>query len=92
MRLPAGQSWDLTKSLRRSAQAEWARFIARATPSLNREVAIKVCPESLANDPDRMARFEREAQMLAVAEPPEHRARFTECRARVKPCHGTRRR
>src|SRR5215831_7790497 len=32
---------------------------------LNREVAIKVLPEALANDPDYLARFTREAQVLA---------------------------
>ena len=32
---------------------------------LGREVAIKVLPESLAQDPDRLARFEREAKVLA---------------------------
>ena len=32
---------------------------------LNRDVAIKVLPEAFANDPDRLARFEREAQVLA---------------------------
>ncbi len=32
---------------------------------LNRDVAIKVLPESFANDPDRLARFQREAQVLA---------------------------
>jgi Tol biopolymer transport system component len=32
---------------------------------LNREVAIKVLPAAFTNDPDRMARFEREAQVLA---------------------------
>jgi Tol biopolymer transport system component len=32
---------------------------------LNREVAIKVLPTAFANDSDRMARFEREAQVLA---------------------------
>src|SRR5690348_16308654 len=32
---------------------------------LGREVAIKVLPESFARDPGRMARFEREAQVLA---------------------------
>jgi TolB-like protein/Flp pilus assembly protein TadD len=38
----------------------------RATDSkLGREVAIKVLPQALAQDPDRMARFTREAQVLA---------------------------
>jgi serine/threonine-protein kinase len=32
---------------------------------LDREVAIKVLPEALAENPDRLARFEREAKMLA---------------------------
>ena len=32
---------------------------------LNREVAIKVIPDSFAQDRDRMARFAREAQVLA---------------------------
>jgi serine/threonine protein kinase/sugar lactone lactonase YvrE len=38
----------------------------RATDTkLNRDVAIKILPEALAADPDRMARFTREAQVLA---------------------------
>jgi eukaryotic-like serine/threonine-protein kinase len=32
---------------------------------LNREVALKVLPEPFALDPDRLARFKREAQLLA---------------------------
>src|SRR5215831_914108 len=32
---------------------------------LNRDVALKVLPETLANDPERKARFQREAQVLA---------------------------
>jgi serine/threonine protein kinase/Tol biopolymer transport system component len=34
-------------------------------PKLNRDVAIKVLLPSVANDPDRLARFSREAQVLA---------------------------
>ena len=29
------------------------------------EVALKILPSNFASDPDRMARFEREAQVLA---------------------------
>jgi serine/threonine-protein kinase len=39
-------------------------YRARDT-KLNRDVAVKVLPESVADNPDRMARFEREAQVLA---------------------------
>jgi serine/threonine protein kinase len=34
--------------------------------NLNRDVAIKVLPASVADDPDRLARFTREAQTLAA--------------------------
>jgi len=38
----------------------------RATDErLNRDVAVKLLPESFADDPERMARFRREAQLLA---------------------------
>ena len=33
--------------------------------TLDREVAIKILPEAFANDPERLARFEREAKLLA---------------------------
>ena len=40
--------------------------VYRATDTkLGREVAIKVLPESFARDPGRMARFQREAEVLA---------------------------
>ena len=34
-------------------------------PKLNREVALKVLPASYTHDPDRLARFQREARLLA---------------------------
>jgi serine/threonine-protein kinase len=43
----------------------------RATDTkLNRDVAIKILPNAFARDPDRMARFEREAQVLASLNQP----------------------
>ena len=36
-----------------------------ADSKLNRDVAIKILPNAFANDPSRMARFTREAQVLA---------------------------
>ena len=39
-------------------------YQARDT-KLNRDVAIKVLPEAVAGDPERLARFHREAQVLA---------------------------
>ena len=40
--------------------------VYRATDTrLKRQVALKVLPDSFANDPDRLARFQREAQVLA---------------------------
>ena len=32
---------------------------------LNRQVALKILPEAFTTDPDRLARFQREAQVLA---------------------------
>src|SRR5262249_47320053 len=39
-------------------------YRARDT-TLNRDVALKILPDSFATDPDRLARFTREAQTLA---------------------------
>src|SRR6478735_3495850 len=45
--------------------------VYRATDTkLNRDVAIKVLPPALANDAQYMARFEREAQILAALSHP----------------------
>ena len=39
-------------------------------PKLNRAIAVKVLPEATAADPDRRARFEREAQSIAALSHP----------------------
>ena len=40
--------------------------VYRATDTkLGREVALKILPDAFTNDPDRLARFRREAQVLA---------------------------
>src|SRR2546427_5933437 len=44
-------------------------YRARDT-KLNRDVAIKALPELFAKDPERVARFEREAQLLAALNHP----------------------
>ncbi len=38
--------------------------------SLNRDVALKVLPDAFATDPDRVARFQREAKTLASVNHP----------------------
>ena len=40
---------------------------------LGREVAIKILPPAFQNDPDRLARLQREARLLAVAQSSAHR-------------------
>ena len=45
--------------------------VYRATDTkLNRDVAVKVLPDTFAADPDRLARFTREAQVLAALNHP----------------------
>ena len=65
MPLAPGQrlgSYEITAKLGQGGMGE----VWRATdPALKRDVAIKVLPAIFANDPERLARFEREAQVLA---------------------------
>jgi hypothetical protein len=50
----------------RIGPAEWVRSIVRAIRDWRARWAIKVLPPLFAADPDRLARFEREARMLAA--------------------------
>jgi eukaryotic-like serine/threonine-protein kinase len=65
MRLTAGEklgAYEIIAPIGAGGMGEVYR--ARDT-KLNRDVALKVLPEAFAADPQRMARFEREAQVLA---------------------------
>jgi serine/threonine protein kinase len=62
------------KSLPRLGWAAWARS-NRAPTKLNRDVALTVLPEAFTLDPDRLARFKREAQVLASLNHPKLRVK-----------------
>jgi eukaryotic-like serine/threonine-protein kinase len=54
--------YDILAALGAGGMGEVYR--ARDT-KLNRDVALKILPDAFASDPDRLARFTREAQTLA---------------------------
>ena len=54
--------YDVTAPIGEGGMGEVYR--ARDT-KLNRDVALKILPDAFATDADRLARFEREAQVLA---------------------------
>jgi serine/threonine protein kinase len=54
-----------TKSLRPLVLVAWAKFIVRGTTTLKRDVALKVLPDAFAHNPERLARFQREDEVLA---------------------------
>src|SRR2546426_10146401 len=60
-------SHEITALLGRGGMGEVYR--ARDT-KLKREVAIKILPDEFSSDPDRMARFQREAEALAALNHP----------------------
>jgi serine/threonine protein kinase len=62
---PRAVSAKVTSRCGASARAGWARYTALAIPRLGRDVAIKILPRAFTSDPDRLARFEREARVLA---------------------------
>ena len=54
-------------------------YRARDT-KLKREVALKILPDAFARDPERLARFQREAEVLASLNHPHIEALGDGCR------------
>ena len=70
MPLPVGSRVGPYEIVANLAQAAWARSIARATPSSIATSRSKCCRISSRRDPERLARFTREAQTLAALNHP----------------------
>src|SRR5918993_2548577 len=85
MSLQIGQqlgSYEITSFIGKGGMGEVYR--ARDT-RLKRDVAIKILPESFATDADRLARFQREAELLASLNHPNIAAIYG-----LEETHGTR--
>ena len=65
MRLAAGTSLGPYRVVALLGSGGMGEVYRAQDPRLGRDVAIKVLREGDASDPDRLARFQREAQVLA---------------------------
>ncbi len=55
------------KVIEKIGQGGMSKVYRAKVTNLNREVAIKVLPEQFTQGPQRLARFDREAQLLVSA-------------------------
>jgi serine/threonine protein kinase/tetratricopeptide (TPR) repeat protein len=70
MTLPAGTKLGLYEILAPIGAGGMGEVYRARDQKLDRDVAIKVLPESVASDPDTLARFEREAKAVAALSHP----------------------
>ena len=60
-----GKTLSHYKVIEKIGQGGMGEVYRAEDTNLSREVAIKVLPEQFTKDPQRLARFEREAKLLA---------------------------
>ena len=65
MSLKPGQSIGPHKVVRLIGEGGMGQVWQATDTQLNRDVALKILPDAFASDPDRLARFKREAQIYA---------------------------
>jgi serine/threonine protein kinase len=65
-----GQTLGLYRIVARLGAGGMGEVYRARDTRLNRDVAIKILPELFASDPERLARFTREAQTLAALNHP----------------------
>ena len=65
MALPTGTKLGTFTVTRHIGSGGMGEVYQAHDSKLGRDVAIKVLPEQFARDPERLARFEREAKLLA---------------------------
>src|SRR5512143_4052310 len=70
MALPPGLRLGAYEILAKLGEGGMGEVYRARDTRLKRDVAIKVLPELFASDPDRLARFEREAELLATLNHP----------------------
>src|SRR5262245_51418951 len=70
MSLPAGARLAAYEVLAKLGAGGMGEVYRARDTKLGREVAIKILPELFVSDPERIARFEREAKLLAALKHP----------------------